>query len=209
MLEIKKRSLRRKIINVLLKFKSLNYKGIHLKKHNIFESDIQIGDGTRINGHFKCKGVGKVSIGNYCAFGENIRLITSNHNLEALNIQGHLNKELEIVSEDYKKKDIRIGNNVWIGDNVIILPGITIGDCAIIGAGAVVTKNIVAFSINAGNPSRQIKFRYNSEEVRELLKGIKWWDWPMDKIKANKIFFTLDFNRISLQELKIAKDNLV
>lgn len=196
------------MLNLALRFKSLTYKGVHLKKHNFFASRVSIGSGTRINGGFKCKGGGKASIGKYCAFGENIRFITSNHNLDTLNLQVHLNKQLSIPSGDEKKRDIQIGNNVWIGDNVIILPGVKVGDCAIIGAGALVVKNVEPFSIYGGNPAKFIKFRYSSKEVLDLLKGVTWWDWPLSRILANSHFFSLNFNEISIEKLKEEISNL-
>ena len=77
-----------------------------------------------------------------------------------------------------------IGNDVWIGEHVLILPGVQIGDGAVIAAGSVVTKNVSDYEIVGGVPARHIRNRFTDERIREL-KRIKWWDWPLDKIKEN------------------------
>ncbi|SCY09140.1 Acetyltransferase (isoleucine patch superfamily) [Lachnospiraceae bacterium XBB2008] len=106
------------------------------------------------------------------------------------------NKELNIKYGKYdnnvgaeesrlrKNAPIIIGNDVWIGGNAIILPGINIGDGAIVAAGAVVTKDVEPYSIVGGVPAKVIKYRFDSETITALLK-IKWWDWPLDKIIDN------------------------
>lgn len=74
-----------------------------------------------------------------------------------------------------------IGNDVWIGTSCLIKEGVTIGDGAIIGMGSIVTKNIPAYEIWAGNPARLIKKRFDDTVVQKLL-NIKWWEWPEMKI---------------------------
>ncbi len=76
-----------------------------------------------------------------------------------------------------------IGNDVWVGTGATILSGVTIGDGAVIAAKAVVTKNVPAYGIAAGNPARIVKTRF-SQEVIEGLKEICWWDWPLEKIET-------------------------
>lgn len=202
MLKLERNSLYRKWINFLLKFVTLRLRGVNLKRKTYFGTRAEIGAGTRINTGFKCKGIGALSIGKYCALGENIRALTANHNLELINLQVHLNKKLELEYSDLKRKDIRIGNNVWIGDQVILLPGVRIGDGAIIGAGAVVTKDVEPYSVNAGNPSRFIKYRYSDQEVRQILDTVKWWEWPEEKMIRNREFFELDYSSITADDLR-------
>lgn len=79
---------------------------------------------------------------------------------------------------------VTIGNDVWIGANVIILPGVTIGDGAILAAGAVVTKDVEPYAIVGGVPAKLIRYRF-SEEYRKKMLEIKWWDWPVEKIEEN------------------------
>lgn len=79
------------------------------------------------------------------------------------------------------KGDIRIGNDVWIGREAVILPGVTIGDGAIIGARAVVSRDVPAYSVVTGNPARIVKRRFDEATVEALL-AIRWWDWPAETI---------------------------
>lgn len=82
------------------------------------------------------------------------------------------------------KGDTRIGNDVWIGAESMIMPGIQIADGAVIAARAVVTKNVGPYEIWGGNPARLIKKRFSEEEILRLLK-IKWWDWDLSVLKRN------------------------
>ena len=82
------------------------------------------------------------------------------------------------------KGDTVIGNDVWIGQNVTVMPGIHIGDGAIIAANSVVTKNIPAYHIAGGNPCKIIRKRFDDELISYLLE-IKWWEWSSEKIFRN------------------------
>lgn len=77
--------------------------------------------------------------------------------------------------------DTAIGNDVWIGREATIMPGVTIGDGAVIGAHSVVTKNVGPYEIVAGNPAKLIRTRFSPEDVQRLLTA-RWWDWPIEKI---------------------------
>jgi acetyltransferase-like isoleucine patch superfamily enzyme len=74
------------------------------------------------------------------------------------------------------KGDVIIGNDVWIGHEALILSGVKIGDGAVVGARAVVTKDVPAFSIVAGNPARIIRMRFDDETIKRLLR-LQWWNW--------------------------------
>lgn len=90
----------------------------------------------------------------------------------------------DITSAWDNKGDIVIGNDVWIGYEAVIMAGVTIGDGAIIGARAVVTKDVPPYTIVGGVPAKQIRKRFSDETISELLK-VKWWDWPIEKISHN------------------------
>ena len=82
-----------------------------------------------------------------------------------------------------------IGNDVWLGYRSTILPGVTIGDGAIIGMGSVVTKDVPPYSIVGGNPAKVIKLRFEPDEIETLLE-LSWWDWPLEKITENINYLT-------------------
>lgn len=82
------------------------------------------------------------------------------------------------------KGDIIIGNDVWIGYEAVILAGVTVGDGAVIGARAVVTKDVPPYTIVGGVPARPIRKRFSDEAIARL-EALRWWDWPEERIAAN------------------------
>ncbi|MAY22878.1 MAG: acetyltransferase [Flavobacteriaceae bacterium] len=173
----------------LLKFKNLtDATGIFVgKKSNIIDGTI-IGDGSRINGKIIIKGNGKCEIGKFCAFGDEIRIITSNHKITTINLQIALSKKLGFSPSIDDKKNVFIGHNVWIGDRVLIMPGVTIGNGAIIGAGSVVTKNVPNYAVVAGVPSKLIRYRFEKSKQDEI-EDTRWWDLTLQELKHKpKIF---------------------
>lgn len=82
---------------------------------------------------------------------------------------------------------------MWIGDRVLIIGDVTIGNGAVIGAGSVITKDIPPYAIVVGNPARIIKYRFDENQIQKLLK-IKWWNWDIHKIKHNKDWFNKDID---------------
>jgi virginiamycin A acetyltransferase len=77
--------------------------------------------------------------------------------------------------------DTRVGNDVWIGMEATILPGVTIGDGAIVAAKSVVASDVPPYAIVAGNPARVIRRRFDDATIARLL-AIAWWNWPVDHI---------------------------
>jgi virginiamycin A acetyltransferase len=80
--------------------------------------------------------------------------------------------------------DTIVGNDVWIGMEATILPGVTIGDGAIVAAKSVVTRDVPAYAIVAGNPARVVRMRFAEATVERLL-ALAWWNWPIDKVTRN------------------------
>ena len=80
------------------------------------------------------------------------------------------------------KGDIVIGNDVWIGYEAVIMAGVHIGDGAIIGTRAVVTKDVPPYTIVGGVPAKEIRKRFNSDMIEQML-ALKWWNWSVDKIQ--------------------------
>jgi acetyltransferase-like isoleucine patch superfamily enzyme len=82
------------------------------------------------------------------------------------------------------ESDIEVGNDVWIGAQALILPGVKIGDGAVVGARAVVTRDVRPYAIVGGIPAREIRRRFSDEQVDALLE-LRWWDWPEEKLRAH------------------------
>ena len=82
------------------------------------------------------------------------------------------------------KGDIVIGNDVWIGYEAVILAGVTVGDGAVVGTRAVVTKDVPPYTIVGGVPAKPIRKRF-SEAVIDRLLALQWWDWPEERIAAS------------------------
>jgi hypothetical protein len=78
--------------------------------------------------------------------------------------------------------DTIVGSDVWTCEHSLILPGVTIGDGAVVAGGAVVTKDVPPYAIVGGNPAEVIRYRFD-ERQREALLKIRWWDWPDDKVR--------------------------
>ena len=99
------------------------------------------------------------------------------------------------------KGDTIIGNDVWIGQNAVILPRVHIGDGAIIGANSVVGRNVESYTIVVGNPAKVLRKRFDDELI-VLLQSFKWWDKSIDEINALIPILTCsDLNRVK-EELK-------
>ncbi|MCR5793827.1 MAG: CatB-related O-acetyltransferase [Solobacterium sp.] len=102
---------------------------------------------------------------------------------------------------------IKVGNDVWIGQGVSIVrkPGLEIGDGAVLGSGAVVTRSIPPYAIAAGVPARVIGYRFDEDIIKRLL-ALKWWDWPAEKVLANRDLLTGDLNEEIMDRLEAVQN---
>lgn len=138
----------------------------------------------------------KLIIGKFCMIASDVQFIMNggNHLSNAVSaypfaVFGN-GWENAMQGKSYPSKgDTVIGNDVWIGHKAVIMPGVHIGDGAIIGSFSVVTKNVAPYTINGGNPSNEIRKRFTENEIELLLK-IKWWDWPPEKLTRNVALLT-------------------
>jgi virginiamycin A acetyltransferase len=133
----------------------------------------------------------KLIIGKFCMIASDVTFIMNggNHLVDAVSAY-----PFAIFGGDWRnamdnkaypvKGDTIIGNDVWIGYRTIIMPGVKIGDGAIIATNSTVTKDAEPYSIVGGNPAKQIRKRFSDDKI-QLLVGLKWWDWPVDKITRN------------------------
>jgi acetyltransferase-like isoleucine patch superfamily enzyme len=162
---------KRIIIKLSLKKSSKNeMESVYLRK--MYSKLFNIDVGLYSYGCFNFPNIpSNTEIGRYCSFGPGIRIFNANHPSEYIFLHAYMyNTTLGMVKkEPFKRTKLKIGNDVWIGANAIILPSVNyIGDGAIIGAGAIVTKNVPDFAIVVGNPAKIIKYRF-SEKTRELI----------------------------------------
>lgn len=139
------------LANKILKKAGTN---INIEKGAEFSSLVEIGDNSGIG--VNCVLSGKVIIGDNVMMGPEVYIYTSNHSFRRLDIP--------MCEQGYSsEKPVILGNDIWIGSRVTILPGVTIGNGAIIGASSVVTKDVEAYQIVAGNPAKVIG---NRKEVK-------------------------------------------
>ena len=133
----------------------------------------------------------KLIIGKFCMIASDVIFIMNgaNHLTEAISTY-----PFEIFGKDWanamegknypNRGNTVIGNDVWIGYGSTIMPGIKIGDGAIIGTKSVVTKDVEPYAIVGGNPAKEIRKRFSKEEIKTLLE-ISWWDWSDEKLTKN------------------------
>ena len=133
----------------------------------------------------------RLLIGKFCsiACGAKFLMRSANHSLASLSTypfpifyeEWGLDVR-DITAAWTPKGDIVIGNDVWIGYEAVVMAGVTIGDGAVIGARAVVTRDVPPYTIMGGVPAKEIRKRFPDETIGTLLK-LRWWDWPEEKIQ--------------------------
>lgn len=161
----------------------------HVQAHSVFY-DVVVGDYSYFAGYNQ---VFYADIGKFCSVASYARINTTNHPTYDRIAQHHFTyrskrfgfgEDDEKFFELRKGKSVTIGNDVWIGHNAIIMPGVRIGNGAVIGAGTIVTKDVEPYSIVAGVPAKMINKRF-SEDLIERIETIKWWDWDHRTIKES------------------------
>ena len=160
--------------------------------YNDFVNDPRDFEKNNVLYHYKINR-DKLKIGKFCsiACGAKFLFNSANHTLGSLSTYSFpiFFEEWELdpknVADAWDNKgDIVVGNDVWIGFEAVILSGVKIGDGAIIGARAVVTKDVEPYTIVGGVPARPIRKRFDDKTIEELLR-IRWWDQDAEKIKEN------------------------
>nr|WP_326184125.1 Vat family streptogramin A O-acetyltransferase [uncultured Oscillibacter sp.] len=173
-------------------------------KNTITRPNILVGDYTyyddpvdsehfedHVTHHYEFIG-DRLVIGKFCAIARGVAFIMNgaNHRMNSVttypfNIMGGGWEKCTPSLEDLPLKgDTVVGNDVWIGQNVTVMPGVHIGDGAIIAANSVVAKDVPAYRVAGGNPCRVLRERFD-RALTDYLLELKWWDWPPEKIFAN------------------------
>jgi virginiamycin A acetyltransferase len=132
----------------------------------------------------------RLVIGRYCALAEGVRFVMSGANHPMLGpstfpfgIFGGdwAETTMDLVMSAPSRGDTVVGNDVWLGYRALVMPGVTIGDGAIVAAASVVTSDIPPYAIAGGNPARVLRMRYDEGDVARLLRAA-WWDWPVELV---------------------------
>lgn len=129
--------------------------------------------------------ISNVYVGNYASIAQGVIFDCGfHHNVKAVStfpFQAMKYKHAGFGTHPITKGDIYVGNDVWIGEGSLIMSGVMIGDGAVIASKSVVTKSVSPYEIVGGVPAKHIRFRFDPDTIKKLLK-IKWWDWPEETI---------------------------
>lgn len=189
--------------NKNIKFPLENYDRLCFLKNIITNPNIIVGDYTyyddfenvanfekNVKYHFDFTG-DKLIIGKFCMIASGVKFIMNgaNHLTDAIStypfaIFGN-GWEKAMDGKTYPNKgDLVIGNDVWIGHNATLMAGIKVGDGAIIAANSTVVKDVEPYSIVGGNPAKEIRKRFDDDQIKRLL-DLAWWNWDVEKITEN------------------------
>ncbi|MFP8952840.1 CatB-related O-acetyltransferase [Natrialbaceae archaeon A-arb3/5] len=161
--------------------------GVRLSTGCLLNGDVTVGKYT--NFEPECEMIGDVEIGSYCAIGPKNIFQQTNHEMKRPSVHRRLYHELFDRELSYDSKGtITVGSDVWFGTRCIVLSGVTIGHGAVIAAGSVVTDDVEPYAMVAGTPATRIGWRF-SEEIREALLELSWWDWDDETIREHQEFF--------------------
>jgi virginiamycin A acetyltransferase len=131
----------------------------------------------------------RLVIGRYCALAAGVRFVMAGANHAVLGpstfpfgiFGGDWADTMDLVMSAPSRGDTVVGNDVWLGYSVVVMPGVTIGDGAIVAAGSMVTADVPPYAIAGGNPARVLRMRYDEDDVARLLRAA-WWDWPVELV---------------------------
>jgi phosphonate metabolism protein (transferase hexapeptide repeat family) len=149
--------------------------------------DVVVGDYSYFERHAEAI---YTTIGKFCSIAANSRINALEHPLERVTqhkVSYRPNEYFRYlgVDETFRKrrqgKRVTIGHDVWVGHGAVIMPGIRIGNGAAVGANAVVTRDVPAFTIVVGSPAKVVRPRFD-EKISQRIEALAWWDWPDDRL---------------------------
>jgi acetyltransferase-like isoleucine patch superfamily enzyme len=146
----------------------------------------------------------RVLLGKFCSIAEGVRFVFGEHRLDSISTFPFraLCGEGLPHADALSKGNITIGHDVWIGTHALILSGVTIGNGAVIAAGAVVSRDVPPYAVVGGVPARLIRMRLDPHQITAL-ENIAWWNWPLEKIQENiELFYDAPEKFIQAHDLK-------
>lgn len=159
----------------------------------------------------------KIVIGKFCSIAQNVRFIGANNHhydwITSYPLELLISIENNFHLHEDQPRNTSIGNDVWIGENATIMPGVHLSDGCCIGTDSLITKSTEPYGVYGGNPARLIKYRFNDEVVARLLK-IQWWQLNNNFIKNNaKNIFSSPTNEIlellsNLSEERVSEEEV-
>lgn len=198
-----------------------DYRKLIFLKNIITRKNIEVGDYTYYDDvddplafennvlyHFDMLG-DKLIIGKFCAIASGVKFIMNgaNHQITPIstfpfaifeNGWEKINEGIDLSKKYPHKGDIVIGNDVWLGFEALIMPGVKIGHGAVIATRSVVTKDVPDYAIVGGNPAKVVRKRFDDATIARLLK-IAWWEWEADRITEHlKLINAADVDALEL-----------
>lgn len=169
--------------NAIIGSNSVIYEGVELKDKVVLGKYTLVNKGTLIR---------TAKIGNYTSIGPYCQIGMPEHPVDHMSTSPFIyNRNRSILNlnswSEFRETPV-IGNDVWIGGNVVIVQGVKIGDGAIVAAGAVVTKDVEPYTIVGGVPAKFIRKRYD-EKIIKHLQEMNWWDMSLDELEKHKQLF--------------------
>lgn len=158
-----------------------------LSRGCVLTGDVTVGERTNLEPN--CTVIGDVELGKYCALAPETTFQQTNH--ETSRPSQQIRFYDEVLDSDLPPAadgPIRVGNDVWTGRDATILSGVTVGDGAIVAAGAVVTDDVDPYAIVGGVPAERIGWRFPAD-VREKLLDLEWWEWDEATMRERREFF--------------------
>ena len=195
---IRSRIVRNTITGILYRLEGGDIYSTTLRK--IFKEyhEIEIG----MYSHGGCFVSGNVhpgtTIGRYCSIAQNAIILNRNHPMDFKSTHALFFNPILKFCNKYMVKDtpVKVGNDVWIGEYAVILAHVTeIGDGAVIGAGAIVNKNVPPYAVVVGNPARIVRYRFPKEIVDQLLAS-RWWEKDIEELKPTISEFQQPYEKL-------------
>ncbi|HEY9079205.1 CatB-related O-acetyltransferase [Magnetovibrio sp.] len=194
-----------------------NAKRVVFLKPHITRPNISVGDFTYYDSpihpehfqddnvlyHYEAQG-DRLIIGKYCALAHGVTFIMNgaNHRMDGVSTYpfpifgASWGEHMDLLGDLPSRGDTRVGNDVWLGMEAMVMPGVTIGDGAIVAARAVVTSDVAPYTIVAGNPAQVVRERVSPADAQRLVETA-WWDWPTEIVNTHiRTLMTGDADKI-------------